>query len=136
MSAFREPVPGRYYAESTPGWVTLDVAALVDNNTHDLLELLMSDEFFERFMAMAAPLVDADGEGAPDRLEFEQLKDDLVALLATRIRMTGQQARRVGARVYRLGVQVSAETDAASTPDVPSVSLRKAPAQRDRRWTA
>ncbi|MFJ9318289.1 hypothetical protein [Streptomyces globisporus] len=133
MSAFREPVPGRYYAESTPGWVTLDVAALVDNNTHDLLELLMSDEFFERFMVLAAPLA---GEEPPDRLEFEHLKDDLRERLATRARMTGQQARRVGARLYRLGVQVSAETDAATTPDVPSVSLAKPPAQRDRRWTA
>ncbi|PVD01306.1 hypothetical protein [Streptomyces sp. CS014] len=130
MSAHREPVPGRYYAESTPGWVTLDVAALVDNNTHDLLELLMSDEFFERFMVLAAPLA---GEEPPDRLEFEHLKDDLVERLATRVRMTGQQARRVGARTYRLGVQVSTETDAASAPDVPSVSLRKTPAQRNRR---
>ncbi|MBK3546453.1 hypothetical protein [Streptomyces sp. MBT60] len=130
MSAFREPVPGRYYAESGPGWVTLDATPLVDNNTHDLLELLMSDEFFERFMVLAAPL---EGEEPPDRLEFEHLKDDLRERLATRIRMTGQQARRVGARVYRLGVQVSAETDAASAPDVPSVSLRKAPAQRNRR---
>ncbi|MFG2763112.1 hypothetical protein [Streptomyces rubiginosohelvolus] len=130
MSAFREPVPGRYYAESTPGWVTLDVAALVDNNVHDLLELLAGDEFFERFMVLAAPLA---GEEPPDRLEFEHLKDDLVERLATRARMTGQQARRIGARLYRLGVQVSAETDAATTPDVPSVSLRKAPKQRNRR---
>ncbi|MFI2084366.1 hypothetical protein ACH43Y_28905 [Streptomyces rubiginosohelvolus] len=131
MSAHREPVPGRYYAESGPGWVTLDATPLVDNNTHDLLTLLGSDEFFERFIALnSAPI---DGEQDADRLDFEQLKDDLVAQLATRIRMTGQQARRVGARTYRLGVQVSAETDAASTPDVPSVSLRKAPAQRDRR---
>ncbi|MFF5773891.1 hypothetical protein ACFY8V_32660 [Streptomyces californicus] len=133
MSAFREPVPGRYYPGATPGWVTLDVAALVDNNVHDLLELLSDDEFFERFMVLAAPLA---GEDPPDRVEFEHLKDDLVERLATRVRMTGQQARRVGARVYRLGVQVSAETDAATTPDVPAVSLAKAPAQRDRRWTA
>ncbi|MET9704894.1 hypothetical protein [Streptomyces griseus] len=133
MSAFREPVPGRYYTGRTPGWVTLDVAALVDNNVHDLLDLLAGDEFFERFMALAAPLVTEDGDGGPDRLEFEQLKDDLVERLATRVRMTGQQARRVGARVYRLGVQVSAETDAATTPDVPSVSLAKTPRQRDRR---
>ncbi|MFH9368109.1 hypothetical protein ACH4K8_20805 [Streptomyces anulatus] len=132
MSAHREPVPGRYYTESGPGWVTLDATPLVDNNVHDLLELLAGDEFFERFMAMAAPLVDADGEGAPDRLEFEQLKDDLVERLATRVRMTGEQARRVGARVYRLGVQVSAETDAATTPDVPAVSLAKVQ-QRNRR---
>ncbi|MEU3700950.1 hypothetical protein AB0E82_01855 [Streptomyces anulatus] len=136
MSAFREPVPGRYYADRTPGWVTLDVASLVDNNTHDLLGLLMSDEFFERFMVLAAPLVDAGTEPGADRLEFEQLKDDLVSLLATRARMTGEQARRVGARVYRLGVQVSAETDAATAPDVPAVSLAKTPQQRDRRWTA
>lgn len=135
MSANREPVPGRYYAESTPGWVTLDVAALVDNNVHDLLDLLAGDEFFERFMAVAAPLVTEDSDGTPDRLEFEQLKDDLVERLATRVRMTGQQARRIGARTYRLGVQVSAETDAATTPDVPAVSLAKVQ-QRDRRWTA
>ncbi|MFJ6143080.1 hypothetical protein ACIQH7_05740 [Streptomyces anulatus] len=135
MSAFREPVPGRYYAESGPGWVTLDATPLVDNNVHDLLDLLAGDEFFERFMAVAAPLVTEDGDGAPDRLEFEQLKDELVALLATRVRMTGQQARRVGARTYRLGVQVSAEEDAADSPTVPSVSLAKVQ-QRDRRWTA
>lgn len=131
MSAFREPVPGRYYTDRTAGWVTLDVAALVDNNVHDLLDLLASDEFFERFMALAAPLVTEDG--GPDRLAFEELKDDLVERLATRVRMTGQQARRVGARTYRLGVQVSAETDTATTPDVPAVSLAKTPRQRDRR---
>ncbi|MFJ6319671.1 hypothetical protein ACIQJW_26675 [Streptomyces californicus] len=131
MSAHREPVPGRYYVESGPGWVTLDATPLVDNNTHDLLDLLGSDEFFERFIALnSAPI---DGEQDADRLDFEQLKDELVERLATRVRMTGQQARRVGARVYRLGVQVSAEADAATTPDVPSVSLAKAPAQRDRR---
>ncbi|NEB83933.1 hypothetical protein G3I43_07035 [Streptomyces anulatus] len=129
MSAHREPVPGRYYADRTPGWVTLDVASLVDNNVHDLLELLATDEFFERFIeGIAAPPV---GGGA-DRLEFEQLKDDLVERLATRVRMTGEQARRIGARVYRLGVQVSAETDAATAPDVPAVSLAKVQ-QRDRR---
>ncbi|WP_327333677.1 hypothetical protein [Streptomyces anulatus] len=135
MSAHREPVPGRYYTGNTPGWVTLDVSPLVDNNTHDLLELLMSDEFFERFMALAAPMADevADGSG---RLDFEELKDNLVSLLATRVRMTGEQARRIGARVYRLGVQVSAETDAATTPDVPAVSLGKTPQQRDGRWSA
>lgn len=131
MSAHREPVPGRYYADRTPGWVTLDVASLVDNNVHDLLELIGSDEFFERFVVLtAAPI---EGEEGPDRLEFEQLKHDLVERLATRVRMTGEQARRVGARVYRLGVQVSAETDAAADPVVPAVSLSKTPAQRDRR---
>ncbi|WP_406143690.1 hypothetical protein [Streptomyces anulatus] len=133
MSAHREPVPGRYYPGNTPGWVTLDVTPLVDNNVHDLLDLLGSDEFFERFVVLtAAPI---EGEDAPDRLEFEQLKDELVDRLATRVRMTGEQARRIGARVYRLGVQVSAETDAATTPDVPAVSLAKVQ-QRDRRWTA
>ncbi|MFB8101311.1 hypothetical protein ACFC3O_00490 [Streptomyces sp. NPDC056007] len=131
MSAFREPVPGRYYPGVTPGWVTLDVAALVDNNVHDLLDLLGSDEFFERFIALtSAPI---DGERDTDRLDFEQLKDELRDRLSTRVRMTGQQARRIGARVYRLGVQVSAETDAADSPDVPAVSLVKAPVQRDRR---
>ncbi|MFE7370106.1 hypothetical protein [Streptomyces anulatus] len=134
MSAFREPVPGRYYAERTPGWVTLDVASLVDNNVHDLLELLGSDEFFERFMVLAAPMADEVADGS-NRLEFEELKDELVERLATRVRMTGEQARRVGARVYRLGVQVSAEEDAADSPTVPSVSLAKVQ-QRDRRWTA
>ncbi|MFI2314127.1 hypothetical protein [Streptomyces sp. CB00072] len=135
MSAHREPVPGRYYAGNTPGWVTLDATPLVDNNVHDLLDLLAGDEFFERFMAVAAPLVTEDGDGAPDRLEFEELKNDLVERLATRVRMTGEQARRIGARVYRLGVQVSAETDAADSPSVPAVSLAKVQ-QRDRRWTA
>ncbi|WP_371624090.1 hypothetical protein OG245_15370 [Streptomyces sp. NBC_01116] len=131
MSAHREPVPGRYYPGNTPGWVTLDVTPLVDNNVHDLLDLLGSDKFFERFIELnSAPI---DGEQDADRLDFEQFKDELVERLATRVRMTGQQARRVGARVYRLGVQVSAETDAATGPDVPAVSLGKTPRQQDRR---
>lgn len=124
----RTPVPGRFYPQSGPGFVTLDVSSLVDNNVHDLLELLGSDEFFEDFVSVACaePVGEHDGQ-APDRLEFEELKDRLVERLATRVAMTGPQARRVGARVYRLGVQLSAEAEApAADVQSPVPSQREA----------
>ncbi|MFE2936693.1 hypothetical protein [Streptomyces sp. NPDC059278] len=131
MSADRTPVTGRFYPESGPGFVTVDMSALVDNNVHDLLDLLGSEEFFEDFISVACaePVGEHDGS-APDRLEFEELKDRLVERLATRVAMTGRQARRVGSRVYRLGVQLSAEADAVDTAVLSAVL---APEQQDRR---
>ncbi|WP_329592188.1 hypothetical protein OG195_27460 [Streptomyces sp. NBC_01362] len=131
MSADRTPVTGRFYPASGPGFVTLDVSALVDNNVHELLELLGSDEFFEDFVSVACaePAGEHDGS-APDRLAFEELKDRLIEQLATRVAMTGRQARRVGAQVYRLGAQLSAEADAADTA---ALSAVLAPKQQDRR---
>lgn len=111
----RDPIPGAFYADDGACFVTLDVTSLVDNNVHDLLDLLASDEFFEDFIATtAAPAVGEHDGHAPDRLEFEELKDRLVDRLATRIRMTAPQAMRVGGRVLFLGAILDGETaDAA-----------------------
>lgn len=112
------PVAGRYYPQAGPGFVTLDVSALVDNNVHDLLDALMSDEFFEDFIALSsAPAIGHDGH-APDRLAFEELKNALFARLATRASMTGRQARVVGQAVYALGVELSADEDVTASREL------------------
>lgn len=125
MTADREPVPGAYYPEGLPGFVTLDVTPLVDNNVHDLLEILAEDDVFESFLAVTnaeAPACGHDGH-APDRLAFEQLKDYLVDRLATRVRMTAPQAMRVGSRVLELGAELDGRAAAAeeivTRPDCP-----------------
>lgn len=119
MPADREPIPGAYYAEDGACFVTLDVTPLTDNNTHDLLELLADDEFFEDFIAVACtePVGEHDGH-APDRLAFEELKDRLVERLATRVRMTAPQAMRVGSRVLELGAELDGVTAAAEAGEI------------------
>ncbi|MGY4903277.1 hypothetical protein [Streptomyces sp. 900116325] len=121
------PVPGRFYPESGPGFVTLDVAALVDNNVHDLLELLGSDEFFEDFISVACaePVGEHDGS-APDRLAFEELKDRLVERLAIRVAMTARQAVAIGSRVLELGAEldgIAAAAEAGETVTRPGCPL-------------
>lgn len=124
------PVPGRYYVESGPGFVTLDVSPLIDNNTHDVLDLLMN-EFFEDFNTIACADSTGEHDGfAPDRLAFEELKAQLLQRLATRAAMTGSQARVVGAAVYRSGVQLSAEESAM---DDAALAALFAPEPQDRR---
>lgn len=126
MSAPREPVVGRYHGECGPGFVTIDVEPLVDNNTHDVLDLLSSDEFFEEFvtLASAAPTGEHDGF-APDRLAFEDLKNRLVERLSTRAAMTGPQAVRVGHRVKELGEQMICEAGLISTAKAAGLPVQK-----------
>ncbi|MGW2582982.1 hypothetical protein ACWCYZ_16875 [Streptomyces virginiae] len=99
------PVRGPLYVEATPLMVTLDASPLVSANVHDLLDLLRSDEFVDTFMEL-----DTAGE-----LAFEELHAALVERLATKIRLTGREAVRVGERLTALGRE------------------RSVPEQRDRR---
>lgn len=101
MPADRTPIEGRLYVDATPCMVTLDVTPLVEDNVHDLLDLLMNEEFFETFIELAVVDPDApayDGQ-APDRLAFEELKAQLVERLATRQALTGPQALRAARRI-------------------------------------
>lgn len=124
------PVPGRFYPTAGPGFVTLDVSALVDNNTHDVLDLLMN-EFFEDFNTIACADETGEHDGfAPDRLAFEELKERLVERLSTRARMTGRQAREVGTSLYRLGAHLDAEATAVEDA---LLAEAFAPKPRDRR---
>jgi hypothetical protein len=93
------PVTGPLYVEATPLLVTLDVAPLVSANVHDLLNLLMDDEFFEEFMELAAPDQDGEHDGLADRLDFERLHAILVDRLATKVALTGPQALRAAKRM-------------------------------------
>lgn len=120
----REPVTGRYYSSAGAAFVSLDVTPLVENNVHDLLDLLSSDEFFEEFIAATAPArVEHDGH-APDRLAFEELKDRLVERLATRAALTAPQALRTGDRLASLALALGAERE--TTPGVPVQQDRRA----------
>ena len=55
-------VRGPMYVEATPLMVTADVTPLVTANVGELLDLLMSDEFFQDFMEIA----DAEPSGQHD----------------------------------------------------------------------
>jgi hypothetical protein len=88
-----KPVRGPVYVEATPLVVTLDVSPLVSNNVHDLLDLLRSDEFLDQFMEL-------DTTGG---LAFEELHAALVDRLATRVALSGPQARSVAERLEKLG---------------------------------
>ncbi|MFD0078183.1 hypothetical protein ACFVIY_37780 [Streptomyces sp. NPDC127166] len=104
MADDRNPVAGRLYVEATPGFVTLDVSPLVENNVHDVLDLLMGDEFFESFMAIACaePTVEHDGH-TPERLAFERLLAALVERVSTKVALTPMQALRVAGQMRELG---------------------------------
>lgn len=100
-----EPVRGPLYVESTPLMVTLDVTPLVENNVHDLLELIASDEFFDEFMTATNADPDEHDDGLPDRLLFEELKTRLVEQVATKVALTGVQAVQSGEQIRRLGME-------------------------------
>lgn len=102
----RTPVRGPMYIEATPLLVTADVTPLVTNNVHDLLDLLMGDEFFEDFIAIAStePTGQHDGH-APETLAAEELVARLVERLATKCALTGMQALRVAEQLQRYGAE-------------------------------
>lgn len=103
MSTTPEPVRGPMYIEATPLMVTADVEPLVAANVGELLDLLMSDEFFEEFTAMACEETPhtAD-ERTSQRLAFETLQARLVERMATKVSLTGPQAMRVAGRMAQL----------------------------------
>jgi hypothetical protein len=98
-----EPVRGPMYVTSTPLLVTVDVTPLVENNVHEVLELLATDDLFETFMELACAEPTGHDGHAPDRLAFEELKTTLVARLSTRVALTGMQALRVAEQMQTLG---------------------------------
>ncbi|MFF8409033.1 hypothetical protein [Streptomyces omiyaensis] len=110
----KRPVTGPMYIEATGLCVTADVSPLVENNVLDLLDLLASDEFFERFVAIACtePTGVHDGH-APEKLATEELVAELVERLATKVRLTGMQALRVAEQMRRLGAARSVPTQRA-----------------------
>lgn len=110
----RTPVTGRLYVEATPGLVTLDVSPLVENNVHDVLDLLASDEFFETFVeiACAEPTAEHDGH-TPERLAFERLLAALVERVSTRQALTGRQAVRVARQMLRYAEPMVAAAEQA-----------------------
>ncbi|WP_128977248.1 hypothetical protein [Streptomyces roseicoloratus] len=119
MSTTPKPVRGPMHIEATALHITADVTPLVENNVHDLLDLLMEEDLFEAFMELACtePTGEHDGH-APDRLAFEELKDRLVERLATKVALTGRQALGIADQMRRLG------------------AARSVPGQQDRRWSA
>ncbi|MFE5628437.1 hypothetical protein [Streptomyces sp. NPDC056543] len=117
MPADCTPATGRLYIEASPCRITLDVTPLVDSNVHDVLDLLMGDEFFETFMELACADPGGEHDGhAPDRLVFEELKTQLVERLATKQALTGPQALRAARRMLAFAepmVAAEEQTEAA-----------------------
>ncbi|MFF5285234.1 hypothetical protein [Streptomyces sp. NPDC013171] len=129
MADGRMPVTGRLYVEATPAFVTLDVSPLVESNVHDVLDLLMGDEFFETFMAIACaePVVEHDGH-TPERLAFEQLLAALVERVSTRQALTGRQAVRVARQMLRYAepMVAAAERDRVALLQLATSPVREA----------
>lgn len=98
-----EPVRGPMYISSTPLMVTADVTPLVENNVHDVLELLLTEDLFEVFMGIACSEPTEHDGHLPDPLAFEELKTTLVDRLSTRVALTGMQALRVAEQMQTLG---------------------------------
>lgn len=112
-------VRGPMHIDATPLMVTADVEPLVHANVGELLDLLMSDEFFEEFNAMACEETPrtADDRNS-QRLAFEALQARLVERMATKVALTGPQAMRVAGQMAKLGrplADLSAKTAAVVT---------------------
>lgn len=98
-----KPVRGPMYVEATPLMVTADVEPLVHANVGELLDLLMSDEFFEDFTALACTEAATDHDGhTAQKLAFETLQAQLVERMSTRVMLTGPEAMRVAGRMAKL----------------------------------
>lgn len=99
-----KPVRGPMYIEATPLMVTADIEPLVHANVGELLDLLMGEEFFEEFIAMASeePPKDHDGHAA-QKLAFEEMQARLTERMSTKVALTGPQAMRVAGRMAALG---------------------------------
>jgi hypothetical protein len=115
-------VRGPMYIEATPLMVTADVEPLVKANVGELLDLL-SGEFFDDFMEVV--------QGAPgDRYAFEELQDQLVERVSTKVALTGPQAMRVAGRMAELARPLAALSAKTAAKVMRGASLIKHPTMR------
>lgn len=113
-------VRGPMHIEATPLHVTADVEPLVHANVGELLDLLVSDEFFEDFLEIADPPKRDGDDDDPDwhvvqKIAYETLQARLVERMSTKVALTGPQAMRVAGRMAKLGkplADLSAKTAA------------------------
>ncbi|MBQ1122588.1 hypothetical protein [Streptomyces sp. B15] len=95
--------PHRIYVESTPVGATLDVEAFMTSAVQDVLELLLSPEFFDRFEELAeAQPSDPHTVRLPSELHMESLVADLVAAGPTRMALDGGQVLRLAEVLQRV----------------------------------
>lgn len=99
------PVTGPFPidVESIPTGVTLDVEKFVLTVVGDVVELLLSDEYADRFdeVAAAAPS-DPHTVQRPSDLHFESLVADLTAEVGTKLPVYGAQVMRLAERLRLL----------------------------------
>lgn len=89
--------PFRIYVEAIPRGVALDVEALVRHVVQDVVELLLSEKYGDRFDGLAdAQARDARLIERPGDLPAESLVADLVDEVDTKLPVYGAQARYLG----------------------------------------
>jgi len=107
MSEQRMPVDGpfRLYAEAIPAGATLDVASFVESVVHDVVELLLTDEYGDRLDELAeAQPADPHEVQRPSELRFESLVADLVDATSTKIPVYGAQVLRLAEALRKIAV--------------------------------
>lgn len=118
-------VRGPLYVDATPLMVTADVTPLVHANVAELLDLL-AGEFYDDFREIAdqEPTGQHDGH-APERLGFEQLAEQLVERMSTRVSLTGRQAMRAAGRMARLALPLAEAEEAREAARKKAEALMK-----------
>lgn len=107
MSKPNVPVDGPYRitTEPIPTGVTLDVEPFVQGVVTDVVELLLSDEFADRFDGLVNMQArDPRLIERPQDLPFEGLVDDLVAAVRTKMPVYGRQCTRLAERLLVLSL--------------------------------
>lgn len=122
MTSKNTPVDGPYRitVESIPTGVTLDVEAFVQHVVADVIEQLLTVEYADRLDAVheARPGDRYKIERSTD-LPFEQLVEDLVRVVRTKLPVYGLQTLRLAGRIEQLAAPaiaaLQAEAEAHTT---------------------
>ncbi|MCX5562765.1 hypothetical protein [Streptomyces sp. NBC_00038] len=115
MTKPNTPVDGPYRitVEPLPTGVTLDVEAFVQGVVHDVVEALLTDKYADRFDALhELQPRDPHVIERPADLPFEQLVEDLVSEVRTKLPVYGLQTLRLAGRIEQLATPAIAALQA------------------------
>ncbi|MEU0808737.1 hypothetical protein [Streptomyces sp. NPDC005970] len=96
--------PHRIYVDPIPGGASLDVEAFVQHVVHDVIELLLTEKYGDRFDALGDMQArDPHLIELPGNLPFESLVADLIGDINTKMPVYGGQVLRLAERLRELG---------------------------------